>query len=121
VKRGDLDPVRHQFRHHRIDLGVGEDEVAHHHHLSVAVRGEGQPGAERERGLEGDPVEHYVQIAARQTDPVDIPRHLGPGLADGGSNGLLPRLIGEGWLRKGEHARQDENRSTHHLQSPCAG
>ena len=50
VKGGDLDPACSELGHHRRDLGLCKDEIAHDDR-GVALRSEGQPGPERESRL----------------------------------------------------------------------
>src|SRR3546814_4772990 len=82
VERGDLDPAGDQLRHDRVHLGIGENDIPHHHHLAFAVGHEGEPGTESERGLQRHAVEHHMQVAARQADAIDPARHFRARLAD---------------------------------------
>ena len=100
VKRGDLDPVLEELLHHRIDLVMGQDQVAHDHRL-IAHRLEGEPGAEREARLDVDAVERDLQVRARQADAIDAARRdrafLAECLAD-----RLPVRLGRSRSRNGE-------------------
>ena len=65
VQGGNLKALGEQLAHHRIDLGFGEDKVAHHHGF-VPHRLEGHPAAEGEAGFEGHSIERNVEITAGQ-------------------------------------------------------
>ena len=73
VQGGDLDAALGQAAHDRVDLGLGEDEVAHDHGL-VAGFLEGEPGAERQGRLDRDPVERDLEVRARQAEPMHAAR-----------------------------------------------
>src|SRR5437867_602026 len=60
--------------HHRADLGLGEDQIAHDGDLPT-VGGEGGVGAEREAGLEGDAVEGHLQVGAGEAVAMDVAGH----------------------------------------------
>jgi hypothetical protein len=64
VQSSHLDAARRELRHDRIDLVLGQHEIAHHHPL-VANLLEGEPAAERKTGFQLDAVERDLQIAAR--------------------------------------------------------
>ena len=72
VERSDLDAFREQLAHDRIDLALGQDQVAHHHR-SVTHGVEGQPAAESKRRPEGYPVNGNVEVASRQPVSVYLP------------------------------------------------
>ena len=60
--------------HDRIDLGLEQHEVAHHHRAAMR-RLERDPAAERERRLDGDAVERHGEIGARKAVAMDIAGH----------------------------------------------
>ena len=72
-------PPSSELLHHRVDLVLGQHEVAHDHRL-VARRLEGEPGAEREARLDLDAVERDLQVGARQADAVDAAGAPAPSL-----------------------------------------
>jgi hypothetical protein len=86
-----FDSVLDQHRHHRIDLVMGQDQVAHDHGL-IAHGLEGEPGAEREARLDVDAVERDLQVRARQADAVDAARRHRAFLAEGFADRLPVRL-----------------------------
>jgi hypothetical protein len=112
VDRRDLDPVLDQLRHHRVDLGLQQHEIAHDHR--AAMRGlEGDPTAERERRADGDAIERHREVAARKSVAVHVTR-------DGGAAAerlvdLLPiDLLGAGSVGKGrQRARREHLNNTH--------
>ena len=55
VQSGDLKAALFQLLHHRTDLVLGQDQIAHDHGL-VAHRVERDPGPQGEAGLEGDAI-----------------------------------------------------------------
>ena len=66
VKRRDVDAVRRQNAHHRIDLILEEHEVAHHHgfgDLGLARRKSRPRGKAHERG-HFPPVHHHIDVLA---------------------------------------------------------
>ena len=78
---GDRDAAGEQLRHHRIDLALGQHEVAHDHRAAIHAL-EGKPATERERRLDRDAVEGDVQVAARQCVFVHVPRLVGARFAE---------------------------------------
>ena len=64
MHRGDLEAAFEQLRHDRIDLGLQQHEVAHHHG-AIMHRLERDPAAERQRRLDGDAVERHGEIGTR--------------------------------------------------------
>ena len=71
VDRGDLEAAFDQLDHHRIDFGLEQHEIAHHH--GPAMRGlERDPAAERQRRLDGDAVERHGQIGAGKAVAMDV-------------------------------------------------
>ena len=84
-------PAVHQFGHHRRDLGVEQDQVAHHHGLSMHRR-KRHPAAERERRFDGDAVERDMQVGARQPIAMNLAAD-GRGLAQRGVD-LFPVDVG---------------------------
>ena len=71
MHRCNFDPALDQFRHHGIDLGFEENEIAHDH-CAVMHRLEGHPSAERERRLDRDAVEGHRKIGARKAVSVHV-------------------------------------------------
>jgi len=55
VEGRDLDATLRKALHHRIDLLVGEDKIAHYHRALVGLH-KRQPGPERERGFDRDAI-----------------------------------------------------------------
>ncbi len=66
----DLVSVRSRRLDHKVYLVLGQHEAAHDHDL-VPVTHEGEPGAERRRGLQLHAVQSDRQIGARQPNAVD--------------------------------------------------
>ena len=58
VYRSDLQTALDQLAHHRIDLGLHQHKVAHHHGTAMR-RHECDPAAERERRLDGHAVKRH--------------------------------------------------------------
>ena len=98
-----------ELRHDRVDLFLGQDQIAHDHAL-IAHLLEGEPAAERKAGFERDAVERDLQIGARQTDPIDAARHRRTGLSERLADLRLPAVIGRqgepGAFRRGQQQRQ---------------
>src|SRR5712691_9457939 len=61
-----------QLGHDRIDLGLEQHQVAHHHRFAVS-RLECSPAAERQRRLDSDAVDRYLQIGSRKAVAVTSP------------------------------------------------
>ena len=60
VDRRDVEAALDQLGHDRIDFGLQQHEIAHHH--GTAMRGlECDPAAKRERRLDGDAVERHLR------------------------------------------------------------
>ena len=74
VDGGDLDAALDQLGHDRIDLGLEQHEVAHHHRFAMR-RLERGPAAERQRRPDGDAVERHLQIGARKTVAMNVAGH----------------------------------------------
>lgn len=70
VHGGHLQAFGEEFRHHGIDLGLGQNEIAHHHGL-VAHGREGDPSAQGEAGLELDTVKADLEIEPRKAVTVN--------------------------------------------------
>ena len=70
----DLEAVLDQLAHDRIDLGLEQDQVAHHHGAAMG-RLERDPAAEREGWADGDPIDRHLQVAARESVAVDVLRY----------------------------------------------
>ena len=71
VDRGDVEAVLDQLRHHGLDLGFQQHEIAHRHHF--AAHGlERHPAAERERGFDGDAIERHGEVGARKTIAMNV-------------------------------------------------
>ena len=68
VQRGDLEPVVEQRRHHRVDLVLGQHEVAHHHLLAAVALGHRHPAAEAERRRRRTAGDGDASVAARDVD-----------------------------------------------------
>ena len=60
VDRGDVEAALDQLGHHRIDLGLQQHQIAHHHGAAMH-RLERDPAAEREGRLDGDAVERDLR------------------------------------------------------------
>ena len=93
--------------HDRVQLSLGEHQVAHDHRLVTSRRMEGEPGAERQGRPDRDAVERDLQVRARQAEPADAARLPG-GLPAEDLLDLLPvglRMSGSG-ERQGENARR---------------
>ena len=114
VECRDLDAAFGKLGHHRCDLGFGQHEIAHHHG-GVAVRPEGEPGAEREARLQLDAIKRDMQIGARQADAIDAARHCRAGFAERSGN-LAPVGFGGRGGEGGEadHARDSARASEPH-------
>jgi len=72
--RRHRDPTGQYFRHDRVDLILGQDKVAHYHR-TVAVWLEGKPTAESECRQQRHTIDCHMQIGARKTVAMHIPRH----------------------------------------------
>ena len=71
MDRGDLEAVLDQLGHDRIDLGLEQHEVAHHHRPAVH-RLERGPAAERQCRPDGDAIERHLQVGARKAVAMDV-------------------------------------------------
>ena len=110
VNSRDIEAAFEQLCHNRIDLGIEQDQIAHHY--CFAMHGlEGDPSAERECRSDRHAVECYVEIGTRKSVAMDFATHCGR-LAECGID-LLPidllRLSG---------VRQDETKTKKHHQKP---
>jgi hypothetical protein len=76
VYGSDVDAVFDQLSHHRIDLGLEQHKIAHHHGAAMHWL-ERRPPAERQRGPDGDAIERHLQVGARKPVPMDIAGHGG--------------------------------------------
>src|SRR4029453_11877912 len=74
VKRGDVDATAEQLCHYRLDLGLGQYEIAHDDG-TAGRRLEAEPAAECQRGLDGYAVDSHLKVAARNAVAVDIALH----------------------------------------------
>ena len=63
-----------QLRHHRIDLVLGQDKIAHHHR-TVAFGLEREPAAEGQSRQQRHAVDRHVQIGARESVAMHIAGH----------------------------------------------
>jgi hypothetical protein len=104
VQRRHLDAARGELCHDRVDLGLGQHEIAHHHAL-LAHLFEGEPAAKSKPGLQLDPVECDLQIGARQADAVDTARRRRAGLAKCFADLRLPVIGKDGTGRRGHESR----------------
>ena len=68
------DAAREQLRHHRVDLILGEHEIAHHHR-GVAFRLEREPAAECEGRQQRHAIDRHMQIGAREAVAMHVPWH----------------------------------------------
>ena len=93
VDRRDLDAARQQPLHHRIDLVLGEHEVAHRHR-SVSHGHESDPAAQRQGGLDGHAVDHDLEVGARQAEAVDTAGSGRRQRASEGRRHLVPVDVG---------------------------
>src|SRR5215510_2261339 len=109
---GDLDPTLEQLAHDRGNLGVEQDEIAHHHRAAVR-RLERCPAAERQGGPDGDAVDRDLQVAAREAVAMDVAAN-GGAASDRGID-LLPIDILSVRCRGACHrsAKRYEFESTH--------
>ena len=82
VKRGDVDAALKQLRHHRLDLGFGQHEIAHDQR-TIGHRLESEPAAKGQRRLDSHAVNGHLKVAARDTVTVDLTLHR-CGLAESG-------------------------------------
>ena len=71
VKRGDIDAAREQLCHHRLDLGLGQHEIAHDEN-AIGYRLKTKPASERERRLNSHAIDGHLKVAARYAVAVDI-------------------------------------------------
>jgi hypothetical protein len=71
VKGGDVDAARKQFCHHRLDLGLGQHEIAHDEG-AAGHRLETEPASERQRRLNGHAIDGHLKVAAWDAVAVDI-------------------------------------------------
>ena len=71
VDGGDLDAVLDQLGHDRIDLGLQQHEVAHHHGAAMH-RLEGDPAAERQCRPDGDAIERHLEVGSRKAVAMNI-------------------------------------------------
>ena len=74
--RGDLEAVLDQLGHDRIDLGLEQHEIAHHHGPAVH-RLERRPAAQRQCRPDGDAIERHLQVGARKAVAMNVARHGG--------------------------------------------
>jgi hypothetical protein len=74
VHGGDLESAFDQLEHHRIDFGLQQNEVAHHHRFPMH-RFERDPTAKSQSWLDGDAVERHAEIGARDAIAVHVTRH----------------------------------------------
>jgi hypothetical protein len=88
-----LDAAGRELCDDRVDLGLGQHEIAHHHALLAHFR-QGQPPAERKAGFQLDAVKCDFQICARQTDAIDATRRRRAGLSKHLADARLPAVIG---------------------------
>ena len=92
---GHCDVLVRELREHRLELGTGQDEIAHHH----GVRGrsaEAGPRAERERRRDGHVADMQRDIAARQVIAVIAAGERCGSLQDGAHR--VPRRLTAGGL-----------------------
>src|SRR5262249_32871237 len=71
VKRSDIDPARKQLCHHRLDLGLGQHEIAHDDRAATH-RLETEPAAKCQRRLDGHAIDGDLKIAAGNAVAMDI-------------------------------------------------
>ncbi len=109
VQGGDLEAAGLQLRHYRVDLRMGQDQVAHDHGL-VPHGLEGDPGAQSEAGLQRHAIEGHRQVRPWQghlVDPAGLHRaRLAQRLAHGVPVGLGLGLGGEEAGSKGPGDQQ---------------
>ena len=76
MHRGDLEAVRDQLGHDRIDLGLEQHKVTHHHRPALH-RLERRPAAEGQCRPDGDAIERHLQVGARKAVAMDVARYGG--------------------------------------------
>ena len=107
VDRGDLEAALDQLGHDRIDLGLEQHEIAHHHRAAVH-RLERDPAAERECRPDGDAVERHLQVGARKAVAMDVAGY-GGGPAQRFVDLLPVDLLGAGGGAHGRHGTNCEH------------
>ena len=98
VERRDIETVRQQYGHNRIDFGFGEHEVTHHDVHPARSFGKRQPSTEAEWRRRGDAIDDHVQVVARDIDPEHVFLEVAL-LAKSGEDRLV--VGGDGRLCKG--------------------
>jgi hypothetical protein len=120
VDGSDRDAVRDQLGHDRVDFGLEQDEIAHHHRAAVS-RLECRPAAERQRRPDRDAVKRHLQVAARKSVAMNI-----AGDDRGGSPNRFVHLLPVDFLcadgaRDGRQCANREYRNNTHVTSSCFG
>ena len=92
VDGGDIETAFPELGHDWVDLGLEQNKVAHHHGPAMR-RLECNPASQRERRLDGDAVDHDVEVAAGKTVPMDVADGDG-GLPAERRVNLFPRSAG---------------------------
>jgi len=103
----DLQAFGQQLRHHGIDFGFGQHEIAHHHER-VAHGFEGDPASEREAGLDRYAIERDFEIGSRKAVAMNGSRHRSRTAKD--QIDFLPVRIGRK-SRRGAEAKKGFYRS----------
>ena len=116
MDRCDLHAVLDQLGHHRIDFGLKQHEVAHHHGPAMR-RLERNPAAQCERRSDGYPVERHVQVAARKPVAMNVAANRGRRSSDRLVDLLPVYLLGAGTADGRHCANRKHCNSTHVMSS----
>ena len=68
---GDLEAALDQLGHDRINFGLEQHEIAHHHRAAMH-RLERGPAAERQGRPDGDAIERHLQVGARKAVAMNV-------------------------------------------------
>ena len=120
VDGGYVEAVLDQLAHHRIDLALGEHQVAHHHDAAMR-RLECHPAAERERRLDGDAVERDGEIAARKAVAMNVGGDRGRAAERGVDLLPIDRLRARRQGEAREHERYRQGCECTHLATSMMG
>ena len=113
VHGGDLEAVLDQLGHDRIDLGLEQHEIAHHHRAAVH-RLERRPAAERQCRPDGDAIERHLQVGARKAVAMNVAGH-GGGASQRFVDLLPVDLLGAGGRAHGRHGANCKHVNSTHV------